>query len=65
MACEVWFLQEYFDILNWMENADYSFLILFATLTSQSSLAEENKSEILEISDWTPENKICKQGVYK
>ena len=37
----IWFLQEYFDIQNWMNDEDYSLISSLEFLKSESSLAEE------------------------
>ena len=59
----IWFLQEYFEIQNWMNDINISLLSSLEFLTSKSSLAEERRIWLLEISNWQPEYKICKQGI--
>ena len=48
-----------------MNDKDDSLLSSLEFLTSQSSLAEARReeSDFLEISNWQPEYKICKQGI--
>ena len=59
----IWFLQEYFEIQNWMNGKDYSLLSLWNFSRANPLWLRKEESDFLEILNWQLEYKICKQGI--